>query len=159
MDTAAPPQVDLRVVSEVFTDPEQPDRALVKVCREGDWFTHAAGEGPLNEQVYAAWAVWVEQYVPQPPKVQEYPVDWPPTPDAQAHGEGVPANAWLGRVRDVNDETPLLRSPVPARQVAHLIGRRVLVQEAGEWVDGLRAMSEPVWIEGEAHVLIVEEAD
>jgi hypothetical protein len=158
-DTAALRQVDLRVVSEVFYDPEEPDRALVRVCREGDWFMHAAGEGPLPEQVYVARDVWVEQYVPQPPRVEEYPVEGPAVPDAQVHGEAVPANAWLSRVRDYDDGSPLLRSPVPARQVAHLIGRRVLVQDAGEWLEGLRAVAEPVWIEGEAHVFVVEESD
>lgn len=158
-NTSAPRQVDLRVVSEVFTDPEQPGRALVRVCRESDWFAHAADEGPLRGQDYVAGAVWVEQYVPQPPRVEEYPVDGPAVPNAQVHGDAVPANAWLSRVRDYDDGAPLLRSPVPARQVAHLVGRRVLVQEGGEWLDGLRAVSEPVWIEGEAHVLVVEESD
>lgn len=147
-------RVDLRVTSEVYPDPDNGGASLVRLSREGDWYDAADGKRPLETVAYDAAAVWVEQYVPQPPQVQERPAG-NLGPDAAA--AAIAANAWLNRVRDVTDSSALLRRPVPAREVAHLIGRRVLCQEGGEWVDGLRAVSEPVWIEDQAHVYVMDE--
>lgn len=149
---------DLRLASGVEEDQDEPGFLVVRVALEGDWYRFATRRDQMPTEVYEATGIFVEVAVSQPPRVERHEVDAAVNDDAVRTGLASHPNAWMTRTREAEDASPLLRRPVPAQDVVHLLGRRVLVEDDDGWVSDMRAISEPTWSEGEPVCWVVPEA-
>ncbi|GAA2100531.1 hypothetical protein GCM10009801_73130 [Streptomyces albiaxialis] len=129
---------DLRVLGEARRDADGTDR-LDLVPELDYWRTRITPERPVIPRRVDVDRVWIEHRLDYEPDEDQEQRPVPPPGDA---------GALLRRLAPGPDQ-PGARTPVPARTVAHLHGRRIIQATPLGFAWDLRAVSEPYDTDGE----------
>lgn len=111
-------------------------RQLVPVLIEADYYRAELDRVEVFAPLVPAERVWVEQ-----PEPSEAPGGPAPADDAATRAMPAQRSDLLSRL--VDTDAPATRRPVPARDVAHLTGRRLVVVSPSRVRRDLRASTEP----------------